>query len=137
MQQGFIPSRTISTYSRSHLQNNGAEPQRRYSWHDIAGILPAHPLDEDAHRSMMRFLASSGQVEEALFHYKACRDVLRRELGVEPELATEQLAEQFRQLQTTPIPPIVSPQQTAWSFDVTSDDLEPCHKEEASVTRAA
>ncbi len=44
----------------AHLTNirdngdNGHQPQKRYSWHDIAGILPAHPLDEDAQAWLSR-----------------------------------------------------------------------------------
>jgi SpoVK/Ycf46/Vps4 family AAA+-type ATPase len=32
----------------NNMRDNGHKTQKRYSWHDIAGILPAHPLDEDA-----------------------------------------------------------------------------------------
>lgn len=33
----------------NHVRNNShTQAKKRYSWQDIAGILPAHPLDEDA-----------------------------------------------------------------------------------------
>jgi WD40 repeat protein/DNA-binding SARP family transcriptional activator len=49
------------------------------------------PLDENAHRQLMRLLALSGRGAEALVQYEACREVLQTELGAEPSQETAQL----------------------------------------------
>lgn len=51
--------------------------------------LALDPLDEAAHRWVMRLLAASGQRSTALAHYERCCALLREELGVEPESETE------------------------------------------------
>lgn len=45
-------------------------------------------LSEPAHRLLIRAYVAAGQNHAALRQYQACRDVLRRELGIEPEAAT-------------------------------------------------
>jgi DNA-binding SARP family transcriptional activator len=49
------------------------------------------PLNEAAHRRIMELQAKRNAYAEALRQYRVCRDVLRRELDVSPEAATEQL----------------------------------------------
>jgi DNA-binding SARP family transcriptional activator len=49
------------------------------------------PLNEAAHRRIMELQAKRNSYAEALRQYRVCRDVLRRELDVSPEAATEQL----------------------------------------------
>jgi WD40 repeat protein/DNA-binding SARP family transcriptional activator len=49
------------------------------------------PLDESAHRQIMRLLALSGRGGEALAHYEVCRKVLKEELRAEPSQETLQL----------------------------------------------
>jgi predicted ATPase/DNA-binding SARP family transcriptional activator len=51
---------------------------------------------EKAHRQMMRALAFRGQSAAALRQYQACRRLLARELGVEPDEKTRQLYEQIK-----------------------------------------
>jgi DNA-binding SARP family transcriptional activator len=55
------------------------------------------PWDEDAHRQIMRLLALQGHRGQAMAQFERCREVLVRELGVEPSDATVALAEQIRQ----------------------------------------
>jgi DNA-binding SARP family transcriptional activator len=50
--------------------------------------LELDPLREDAHRRLMRLLASQGQRAAALAHYAACCQILRDQLGVEPDPET-------------------------------------------------
>ncbi len=50
--------------------------------------LRAEPLRESAHRTVVRVHLSEGNLAEAMRAYEACRDLLRRELGVPP---TEQM----------------------------------------------
>jgi len=60
----------------------------------IAGLeqlLQADPLQEDAHRSLMRVYAQSGDRQKALRQYRRCREILSRELAVDPSEETEAL----------------------------------------------
>lgn len=61
-----------------------------YAWRQVE----IEPSKENAHRQIMRLLALSGQRDAALAQYKACRDVLAKELGVEPAPETQELYEQ-------------------------------------------
>ena len=54
-------------------------------------LVALEPLNEAAHRMVMELHAKRNAYAEALRQYRVCRDVLRRELDVAPEPATEQL----------------------------------------------
>lgn len=54
------------------------------------------PYDEEAQRILMILLALNGQRSEAMLQYRAFRDLLQAELGVEP---SEQLQSVYRQIQ--------------------------------------
>jgi len=54
-------------------------------------LLALDPLQETMHRVLMRLRAQRGQRGAALRQYQACADILRRELGVEPEAETQRL----------------------------------------------
>ena len=54
------------------------------------------PWQEEAQRQLMRLLAADGQRGAALAQYKACRQALAQELGVEPARATTRLYERIR-----------------------------------------
>lgn len=54
-------------------------------------LLTLDPLDEAAHRMLMRLYAEQGRVAGALRQYQVCLEVLRRELGVEPDEETRAL----------------------------------------------
>jgi DNA-binding SARP family transcriptional activator len=65
---------------------------------DVDGALAAcarfvslEPLNEAAHRTLMELHARRNAYADALRQYQICRDILRRELDVAPEPATEQL----------------------------------------------
>jgi DNA-binding SARP family transcriptional activator len=47
-------------------------------------LVQANPLLEEAHMRLMRLYAGTGQREAALVQYERCRDLLWRELSVEP-----------------------------------------------------
>lgn len=51
-------------------------------------LLSVDPLQEIAHRALIRLYAEAGRRAEATRQYQACVDVLRRELQAEPEPAT-------------------------------------------------
>lgn len=58
-------------------------------------LLTLEPLNEANHRALMELHAKRGAYAEALRQFRVCKDLLRRELDVAPEPATEQL---FREL---------------------------------------
>lgn len=59
-------------------------------------LLALDPLREDIHRALMRAYAAQSRVGLALKQYETCRDILRRELGVEPEPETRKLSHELR-----------------------------------------
>lgn len=67
-------------------------------------LLSLDPLQESVHRTLMRLYVEQGDRSLALKQYQACRDVLRAELGVEPETETEGLFEEIRHGGNTPSP---------------------------------
>lgn len=54
-------------------------------------LLGVDPLRESAHRALMDLYARQGRRADALRQYGQCAELLRRELGVEPEAATTRL----------------------------------------------
>ena len=54
-------------------------------------LLNLDPLQEAAHRALMRCYGEQGQIGLALGQYEVCADVLKRELGVEPDRETQQV----------------------------------------------
>ncbi|MCX6047089.1 MAG: BTAD domain-containing putative transcriptional regulator [Chloroflexi bacterium] len=59
-------------------------------------LLHLAPWREETHRQVMIWLAQSGQRSAALAQYEHCRQVLRRELDVEPDAATLELVARIR-----------------------------------------
>ena len=63
---------------------------------EIAGrLLALDPLQEPVHRRLMQCYQAQGQRHLVLRQYRICREVLQRELEIEPEAETERL---YRQL---------------------------------------
>ncbi len=52
-------------------------------------LLADDPVNEAAHRALIRLYAESGSRHRALRQYQQCREALRRELGVEPSPETD------------------------------------------------
>jgi adenylate cyclase len=59
-------------------------------------LLALEPSREEAHRTLMRLLARSGQRGAALAQYEACRQALAEDLGVAPGRETRELYERIR-----------------------------------------
>ena len=66
-----------------------------------ARLLTLDPLRESAHRIMMRAYAAQGRQTLALKQFETCRDILKRELGVEPDPETIALYREIRQQRVT------------------------------------
>jgi predicted ATPase/two-component SAPR family response regulator/Tfp pilus assembly protein PilF len=75
-----------------HERRGEYEQARQYAWRQIE----LEPWYEDAHRQLIRLLASSGQRSAALAQYETCRRVLVDELGAEPTPETTALYERVR-----------------------------------------
>ncbi len=56
-------------------------------------LLTLDPLDEPAHRELMRLLIAAGQDGAAIRQYLHCRSLLARELDIQPEAETTSLYE--------------------------------------------
>jgi len=65
----------------------------RYGQAIEAGLaaVSSEPLRESAHRVLIRTYLEEGNRGEAIRQYEACRQVLRRELGIEPSPVTQAL----------------------------------------------
>lgn len=59
--------------------------------------LEIDPCCETAHRDLMSLYCATGMVGAALNQYRACQDILRRELDVDPDQATRNLYRFIRQ----------------------------------------
>jgi DNA-binding SARP family transcriptional activator/tetratricopeptide (TPR) repeat protein len=69
-------------------------------------VLALDPLQEPVHRTLMLLYSEQGRRGTALRQYQHCVSVLRRELGVEPELETKQLYQEIlRQRPTRRVSP--------------------------------
>ncbi|HEX2493954.1 MAG TPA: BTAD domain-containing putative transcriptional regulator [Steroidobacter sp.] len=67
-------------------------------------LVALEPLNEAAHRTLMELHAKRQAYAEALRQYRVCRDVLRRELDVAPEPATEQLYRELMRRRRAALP---------------------------------
>ncbi len=69
-------------------------------------LLAVDPLHEGAHRALIRVYGAAGRTGLARRQYQTCRDLLARELGVEPSAATARAYEAISGPQTpAPAPP--------------------------------
>ncbi len=64
-------------------------------------LLSFDPLQENVHQSLMRSLAHQERYESALQQYKQCRDLLRKELGIDPGDDTRALREEIARRRET------------------------------------
>lgn len=78
-----------------HTRDATAERAIRTAVH----LLALDPLQEAAHRTLMRLYARHGRRAAALKQYQVCVAALRRELGTEPEAETKTL---YRELLRSP-----------------------------------
>jgi DNA-binding SARP family transcriptional activator len=80
--------------SLAEIHEKGGEHEQAQAY--IHQQLEAEPWDEAAHQNLMRLLALNGQRGAALAQYETCRELLKKELGVEPDGKTRELYEQIR-----------------------------------------
>ena len=61
-------------------------------------LITLDPLNEASHRQLMHLYIQAGQHSAALKQYQACEQILRRELGVDPQPETRELYKKIRKL---------------------------------------
>jgi DNA-binding SARP family transcriptional activator len=88
----------------------------RYARH----LTRADALNEEAYRTLMRLLARSGDRAGELLAFQTCASTLRRELGIDPSQATEELHQQLLQLAAAPALAITAPTPPDASSPLTS-----------------
>lgn len=59
-------------------------------------LLTIDPLQEQVHRALMQIHLAEGRRASALRQFETCKDLLDRELQIEPEEATQTLAQEIR-----------------------------------------
>jgi len=69
------------------------EFEKAIGWYRRA--LEMDELDEDVHRRIMHCYSEAGRRSDVLAQYRRCRDILRRELDIEPSAETRRLYEQI------------------------------------------
>lgn len=94
-------------------------------------LLASNPISEETHRSVMRLHYQLGDRPAALKAYQRCKDILKREFGVEPLAETVALARAIDQGSVTPQsgnrtrqpsiplsilrPPVLAGREAAWA----------------------
>jgi adenylate cyclase len=84
----------ISTL-RKLLEYYEAEKDHDQAAYIACKLLTIDPLQERVHQSFMRALANQDRFESALQQYKICRDILQKELGVDPTDEIRQLRDEI------------------------------------------
>lgn len=72
-------------------------------------LVASDPLNEQAHRDLMRSYALTGHRHQALRQYQECLESLRGELQAEPELATLELQQQIESGRFHQLPAVAGP----------------------------
>jgi len=65
-------------------------------------LLELDPLQEAAHRALMRHYAQKGQASLAIKQYQTCAELLRNELQIEPSPETQALIDEIRSARPCP-----------------------------------
>jgi DNA-binding SARP family transcriptional activator/Flp pilus assembly protein TadD len=84
----YVLEQTISLYEQLHRFQDAIPPARE--------LVETVPLNEDAHRTLIRLLAEAGQHAAAQRQYDACVELLRYEIGTAPQKQTIDLIERIR-----------------------------------------
>ena len=66
-------------------------------------LITLDPLNEASHRQLMHLYIQAGQHSAALKQYQACEQILRRELGVDPQPETRELYKKIRKREIKPV----------------------------------
>ena len=119
-----------SSAERDRLRRLASDVFERLAARQIGGdaiataqrLLALDTMREASHRVAMEAYAAHGEVDLALRQYKTCREILRRELGVEPDAETQDLYRRVRDTKSTQMDakhsaPFVSIASREWRID--------------------
>jgi predicted ATPase/DNA-binding SARP family transcriptional activator len=67
-------------------------------------LITLDPLNETSHRQLMQVYLQAGQHSAALKQYQACEQLLRKELGIDPQPETRALYKKIRKREVKAIP---------------------------------
>src|SRR5690349_10941221 len=66
-------------------------------------LVSLDPLNEESHRQLMHVYIQAGQHSAALKQYQACEQILRKELGIDPQPETRELYKKIRRREVEPV----------------------------------
>src|SRR5215216_6266311 len=92
-------SRALTMLSEDHSSLGQAEQAIPFARRLIA----LDPLNEASHRQLMQVYIQAGQHSAALKQYQACEQILRKELGLDPQHETRDLYKKIRKREITPV----------------------------------
>src|SRR4030095_15880298 len=67
-------------------------------------LISLDPLNEASHRRLMEVYMQAGQHSAALKQYQTCEQILRKELGLDPQPETRDLYKKIRRGEAKPVP---------------------------------
>ncbi|MDX9851557.1 MAG: BTAD domain-containing putative transcriptional regulator [Anaerolineaceae bacterium] len=77
----------LQSLSKAYFHRSNFDQAHKYAWRYVEMA----PLEESAHRLLMRLLTKSGRRNAALQQYQLCKSIIARELGIDPSPETQQL----------------------------------------------
>jgi GGDEF domain-containing protein len=78
---------TLQSLAKVYYHRSNFDQAYKYAWRYVEMA----PLEESAHRLLMRLLTKSGRRNAALQQYQLCKSIIARELGIEPSPETQKL----------------------------------------------
>ncbi len=78
---------TLQALSKAYFHRSNFDQAYKYAWRYVE----LAPLEESAHRLLMRLLTKSGRRNAALQQFQLCKSIINRELGIEPSPETQNL----------------------------------------------
>jgi DNA-binding SARP family transcriptional activator/GGDEF domain-containing protein len=82
---------TLQSLSKAYFRRSNFDLANKYAWRYVE----LAPLEESAHRLLMRLMTISGRRNAALQQYQLCKSIISRELGIEPSSETQILYTQI------------------------------------------
>jgi DNA-binding SARP family transcriptional activator len=92
-------SQALITLSEAHRSLGQAEQAIPYA----RRLITLDPLNESFHRQLMQVYMQAGQHSAALKQYQACEQILRKELGMDPQPETRDLYKKIRKREIKPL----------------------------------
>lgn len=83
---------TLKILSKAFFLNGNVEQAFKYAYRYVEMA----PLEESAHRLLMRLLTINGRRTAALQQFQLCKAIIKNELGIEPSLETQRLYEKIQ-----------------------------------------